>query len=647
MVVQFLLLLAAAFAGACGARTLIRRDLGRLRAAMRGSEDGVLPLGAFKLRTLEGRSCASIVSVLLSRVREARRGSSEFSDLILASNRIAVCSGSEEELASMALRLMLEHGGRELAASILFRKSAEPPDHGWKECGKIGPPQLCRMVGSLKLTLDQLDLCPLETVEQCGPKLKWGYVVPVSSCELDFSVFGLGISLFVPLVVDSTLIGAIWIGFRSRSGVLDGEKRRLIMALAQHVAAALVSNDQSRIKAELVQRERDFLIGLSHDLRSPSTLALLAVRELQLDHLSMPGEILRERLESIESCLKDQLTMLDDVLDLSRHKHGLITAKISPIKRNLLEEIVSGFQKTAQQKGLKLVLEPFAAVDSRRPATVLADASHYRRIVSNLINNATKYTDRGGITVRTVEDGPIQWIEVEDSGRGILPEENARLFQPFSRLAGSKGRDGIGIGLAISRVLAELNGGCLSHAFRPQGGSIFRLRLNSGAQEPATENAPAFSGLLKPNIGTALIVDDDTAVCRMVRRMLDGKVSQIVEANCLSTAKSLAASQEFDLIVSDYILGDGTAADLFSFLDSLDPGSCWRIKTKAVVLSGGTVLPSVFSGELDSSLAQRSQQSSQYVALGAEPIRPDGLEITYLQKPVSREDLLSAIGAGN
>lgn len=608
-------------------RSRLKRDVDRLRDGIRNAEDGILPPGAFRLATGAGRIFASIVSVLLSRVREAQKGAADFSQLVLLSKRIAAGTDSPERIEELALQLLADHCGRDIAGGVLFRKSGTSGAPGaagsgsWTAGSWTGIPQIQRLLHLLQSTLDRLEFSPVDQTDTGTADLRWGYQLPRSGDDLDLSVFGIGLSLFVPLQVDGNIAGAVWLGFHSGSAGLDAGRRRLIRALAEHIAASLESAERARMRAEKTSRERDFLVGLSHDLRAPSTVALLAVQELQLDSVKISGQVLAGRLQTVERCLRDQLSMLDDVLDLSRHRHGLIEARIAPVGRSQFADAAGSFIAAAEGKGIRLIIESgFAGVGE--PRTALADANHFKRIVGNLISNAVKYTDKGQIAARWTDAGEWQELQIEDSGRGIAAGERGRLFQPFSRLDSALGREGTGIGLAISRILAEINGGSLKHADRCGGGSIFSLRLRSGPPDRSLvfhgfASRPESNGRFEK----ALIIDDDAGVCRMVRRMLDGRVKTIVEADCLEKAKVLAGSDQFDLIISDYLLGDGTAAELFSYLDSVEDMRDWRKKTRTIVLSGGCIPPDCI----------KPDQTAPAEA------------IQFLQKPISREQLIGAI----
>jgi signal transduction histidine kinase len=213
---------------------------------------------------------------------------------------------------------------------------------------------------------------------------------------------------------------------------------------------------------------REALSRASHELRTPLHAILGFGQLLALDSLN---ESQRDSVEQIIAGGRHLLALIEDLLDLSR------VGELSTRPVDIGEEIVHAValcRPLAAERELTVKLDL-----PEEPLRALADPRRLKQILLNLISNAIKYNRRGGtLTLRAATERQAVRIEVIDTGRGMSQAELARLFVPFERLdAARRGIEGNGLGLAVSRTLAEAMGGTIEAASTPAEGSVFSVRL--------------------------------------------------------------------------------------------------------------------------------------------------------------------------
>jgi len=371
--------------------------------------------------------------------------------------------------------------------------------------------------------------------------------------------------------------------------------------------------------AEAANRAKDrFLAVLSHELRTPLTPVLLTVSAL-LDNSSQSEDI-RPTLEMIRDNIELEARLIDDLLDLTRIAHG---------KMHLARERVDVHESIRQTLEIcrndmaagrfRLVLELQAT-----ERYVNADRARLHQVFWNLLRNAMKFSPAGGtITIHSRNlpklegdsSAPILAVEIADNGIGIEPELLPTIFQAFEQGEVMRARrfGGLGLGLSISKSIVDAHEGRLSarSAGKDQG-SLFVLEM---ATEPAPppepcEPARAVRVERRPSALKILLVEDDNATLRVLSRLLRKPPYRLKTANCLSSALELALEEDFDLIISDIGLPDGSGIDLMRQVQA-------RCPTKAIALSG-------FGMEED----RRNSELAGFVAHLTKPIDFQKLEDT-------------------
>lgn len=310
---------------------------------------------------------------------------------------------------------------------------------------------------------------------------------------------------------------------------------------------------EARDRAEAASREKsNFLASVSHDLRQPVQAAGLFLELLNQQPLG-PKE--RALLKPLSDSMTSLTGMLNGLLEVARLDAGLLTmeARVFDLDE-LLKRLYGEFQGAAREARLQLHMPP--AFQSVRSDPLLVEL-----VLRNLISNAVKYTEAGGVTVETRAEGDRLVIDVIDTGRGIAPEELERIFDSYYQI-GNAAREhsrGFGIGLATVRRVADLLETRVTVRSELGKGSTFSLTLPLGegeGQTPAAAGA-TFGATLRGR--TALLVDDEPMVLKALEVTLRSWGVTVHAARTLAQAKAILSGLETppDILIADHSLGAG------------------------------------------------------------------------------------------
>ena len=299
-----------------------------------------------------------------------------------------------------------------------------------------------------------------------------------------------------------------------------------------------------------------FLATMSHEIRTPMN-AVIGMLELTLKRADQ-GHLDRPAIEVAYNSAKDLLELIGDILDIARIESGRLSLAPERVNlRDVIESVVRVFDGLARQKTLSLLLEFKPDLDNTE---VLIDPLRFKQVLSNLISNAIKFTERGQVKIK-VEVLPTdlaQQVEmklvVEDTGIGISREDQLRLFEPFAQAdnSGQLARSGAGLGLVICRSLCAMMGGQLSLSSVPMVGTQVHINLKMTRLQPelAVEEHKPQRPSTAPVLNV-LVVDDHPANRLLMCQQLGYLGHQFSAAQNGAAGFQAWRQEHFDLVIAD------------------------------------------------------------------------------------------------
>jgi PAS domain S-box-containing protein len=352
-----------------------------------------------------------------------------------------------------------------------------------------------------------------------------------------------------------------WMTLRARILEASETSRRRLL-----IGSLVDLSGRKRLEAEMVAAKEaavasarakgEFLANMSHEIRTPLNGVLGMAQSLEASNLS---EADREKVAVILDCGSSLMSLLNDVLDLSKIEAGKL--EIVSVDEDFVQAMSRTrklFQSQAEEKGLELTM----MVDEAFPKRLRFDPVRVRQCVSNLLSNAIKFTAAGSVEVamsaRAMPDGgSLVSVRIMDTGIGMSEEAVGRLFGVFEQADSSTTRrfGGSGLGLFISRQLARMMGGDIVVESREGKGSTFTLTFmaqDSAAAQPTATEAPQAARARGSLRGVKVLLTDDNAINRQVIRLfLAPHGCEITEAANGEEALDKLSSQPFDIVLLD------------------------------------------------------------------------------------------------
>ena len=296
-----------------------------------------------------------------------------------------------------------------------------------------------------------------------------------------------------------------------------------------------------------------FVAAASHDLLQPLSAAKLFLSSLT-DHLD--GEDGRDVLVKTETALQSAQSIIEALLDISKLDAGKIAFEMQPVRLSaIFSPLRDELGPVAVSKGLDI-----AVVDSG--LTVRSDPGYLRRIVQNLLSNAIRYTDEGKVLLGVRRNGGSARIEVWDTGRGVAPADQAKIFQEFERLEPGVRNEGLGLGLAIVERASKGLGHDLSLWSEPGVGSCFSVNIPieheveaqpAEADDANVQSGPSLTGLI------VLLVENDPHFAAAMSLLIESAGAAVIDAKSAEEAIQLLTEIELapDVMLLDYHLDQG------------------------------------------------------------------------------------------
>ena len=329
--------------------------------------------------------------------------------------------------------------------------------------------------------------------------------------------------------------------------------RRRVSQQTATIRAQLDVEASLKVAAEAASSAKSaFLANMSHEIRTPLN-GILGMTDLAID--SPPGQEQREYLDTVKQCGTSLLSVINDVLDLSKIEAGHLALDIEPFGlRGVAQASVNVLALRAREKGLALTLEIDSGVSDR----LIGDAGRLRQVLVNLVGNAIKFTEQGGIRIHIAADAVrdsivVLHFSVSDSGIGIPREKLQSVFEAFEQVDNSTARKygGTGLGLAISRQLVGMMAGRIWVDSTPGRGSVFHFTGEFTVDCTVAPLAVAPLPQARKRSLRVLLAEDNPVNQRLATRLLEKRGHTVLAVSNGQEAVDAIGRSVFDVVVMD------------------------------------------------------------------------------------------------
>jgi PAS domain S-box-containing protein len=332
-------------------------------------------------------------------------------------------------------------------------------------------------------------------------------------------------------------------------------EQQLIYAVARDVTELKLTQEalvRAKEDAERSNKFKDqFLSTMSHELRTPLNAVVGFSDLLTEEQYGQLNDRQKRYVKHIHAGGHHLLRLINDILDLSKIEAGRLQLSVETVPVEVtFADVVDALRPLADKKGHTLLQHASPNLGVR------ADSTRFRQILMNLLGNAIKFTPEGGkIGLGARQLGEFVRIDVRDSGPGIPPEEQQRIFEAFYRLGQTeKSTEGTGLGLAITRRLVELQGGQLGIESEPGSGSCFFFTLPIAAAYPKQADRVTPSGLTAADAPCILVVEDDPVAAHLLQSQLISAGYEVILCNQPDRAVEMTAELQPSAVTLDIVM---------------------------------------------------------------------------------------------
>ena len=384
--------------------------------------------------------------------------------------------------------------------------------------------------------------------------------VPLDEVEVKEVFASTLIKIFFLLII---IIGIVsWLFILARHGNHSAlkELRSQTKALAKEVDAHEQTSEALQSAKEVAESANEaksrYLAALSHELRTPLNVLLGYAQLLMRDEVLPPKQ--RESISIVRRNGEHLADLIESLLEVSKIEAGRVTLQRDEFNlKAILQQLVDMFQMQASKKGIKF----HYIASANLPDYVATDKQRFRQILINLISNAIKYTEKGSVTFKVTYRSEVANFSIIDTGAGIAKSNQDLIFKPFEQIRNTHTQSigGTGLGLTISRSLAELMGGEISLTSSVGQGSTFNFKLmlfklNKDPKEPELTKSEAvgYNGVKQ----TVLVVDDNKNQRDLMFNLLEPIGFKVLLAEHAQQGFELLQDNDIDLVLMDVQMPD-------------------------------------------------------------------------------------------
>ena len=317
---------------------------------------------------------------------------------------------------------------------------------------------------------------------------------------------------------------------------------------------------------ELLTLRHNMMLTVSHDLRSPLT-AIMGYADLLKE--TAKDETCKQYEDAIRQSSERMLTLLNSLLSYYRLDTGKDEVDMMPFRvKDVLHTLMAEYEPLAAVKDITIE-GAFSGDDT----VVMGDRKRIIQIGSNLMSNAIKFTKKGTVNIDVDYRDNTLILKVQDSGTGMSEEQMKRIFAPFNRLENADTQEGFGLGLSIAKALAELLGGSIEVESHIGFGSLFTVTLPLMEGDEEVLQRTVMESTVLPEGLRIAVLDDDTVVLKMTVEMLAKKKVQVVGCHTVDELFERMRKNDYDLIITDIMLGGMSGFDLLELLRDANIGN--------------------------------------------------------------------------